>query len=93
MTEHGRIAGTPALASALLKIGQPTSLSGHLGGLHRFLNIAGPDRIRQLVSPANMTSGVLWVHALASVLAAFVTVFSSVFDSYATVLVAGCVMP
>lgn len=87
-----QVAGTPALASALLKIGQPTSLSDHLGGLHA-LNIAGPDRIRQLVSPAAMTSGVLPVIALASVLTAFVTVFSSVFYSYATVLVAGCVMP
>lgn len=87
-----RAAGTPALASALLKIGQPTNVSDHLGGLYA-LNIAGPDRIRQLVSPANMTSGVLPVLALASVLAAFATVFSSVFYSYATVLATGCVMP
>ncbi|SDS75449.1 Zn-dependent protease with chaperone function [Brevibacterium sandarakinum] len=87
-----RTAGTPALASALLKIGQPTDVTGHLSGSYA-LNIAGPDRIRQLVSPADMTSGVLPVMALASVLAAFVTVFSSVFYSYATVLATGCVMP
>ncbi|MCF2587131.1 M56 family metallopeptidase [Brevibacterium sp. UCMA 11752] len=87
-----QVAGTPALASALLKIGQPASHSDHLGGLHA-LNIAGPDRIRQLVSPATMTSGVLPVVALVSVLAAFVTVFSSVFYSYATVLATGCAIP
>lgn len=87
-----KAAGTPALASALLKIGQPTSATGHLAGPYA-LNIAGPDRIRQLVSPANMTSGVLPVLALFSVLAAFVTVFSSVFYSYVTVLATGCVMP
>ena len=68
------------------------SHSDHLGGLHA-LNIAGPDRIRQLVSPATMTSGVLPVVALVSVLAAFVTVFSSVFYSYATVLATGCAIP
>lgn len=87
-----RTAGTPALASALLKIGQPTNVSEHLIGPYA-LNIAGPDRIRQLVSPAGMASGVLPVIALASVLAAFVTVFSSVFYSYATVIASGCVMP
>lgn len=84
--------GTPALASALLKIGQPSDVTGHLSGAYA-LNIAGPDRIRQLVSPATMASGVLPVAALLSVLAAFVTVFSSVFYSYATVLATGCVMP
>ena len=87
-----KTAGTPALASALLKIGQPANVSGHLSGPYA-LNIAGPDRIRQLVSPARMASGVLPVIALASVLAAFVTVFSSVFYSYATVIASGCVMP
>ncbi|WP_350269517.1 M56 family metallopeptidase [Brevibacterium sp. CBA3109] len=87
-----KTAGTPALASALLKIGQTSSVTDRLSGPYA-LNIAGPDRIRQLVSPASMTSGVLPVVALASVLAAFVTVFSSVFYSYATVLVTGCVMP
>lgn len=40
-----------------------------------------------------MTSGVLPVVALVSVLAAFVTVFSSVFYSYATVLATGCAIP
>lgn len=84
-----RTAGTPALASALLKIGQPSDVSGHLSGPYA-LNIAGPDRIRQLVSPADMASGVLPVLALVSVLAAFVTVFSSVFYSYATVIATGC---
>lgn len=87
-----RTAGTPALASALLKIGQPSGGIGHLSGPYA-LNIAGPDRIRQLVSPASMASGVLPSVALASVLAAFVTVFSSVFFSYATVIVSGCVIP
>lgn len=87
-----KTAGTPALASALLKIGQTSSVTGHFSGPYA-LNIAGPDRIRHLVSPASMASGVLPVLALASVLAAFATVFSSVSYSYATVLATGCVMP
>lgn len=84
-----RATGTTALASALLKIGQPSDVSDHISGPYA-LNIAGPDRIRQLVSPASMASGVLPVVALGSVLGAFLIVFSSVFYSYASVLASGC---
>lgn len=84
-----RTTGTMPLASALLKIGQPSGKPGHLSGPYA-LNIAGPDRIRQLVSPASMAAGVPPVIALASVMAAFIAVFSSVFYSYAAVLTTGC---
>src|SRR5699024_11791034 len=43
-----KLTGTPALAGALLKIGAEAGSRDHLGGRYA-LNIAGPDRIRQLV--------------------------------------------
>lgn len=87
-----RAAGTPALASALLKIGAGTGAHGHLGGTFA-LNIAGPDRVRQLVAPAKMSTGVLPVLALTSVLGSFAVVFAAVAGSYATVMITGCALP
>lgn len=87
-----RAAGTPALAGALLKIGTGTGAHGHLGGTFA-LNIAGPDRVRQLVAPVKVGTGVLPVVALTSVLGSFAVVFASVAASYATVVVTGCALP
>ena len=62
-----KVAGTPALAGALLKIGAEAGARDHLGGKYA-LNIAGPDRIRQLVAPVKMSPGLLPAAALSSVL-------------------------
>ena len=86
-----KVAGTPALASALLKIGPQVGEGGHLGGSYA-LNIAGPDRVRQLVAPVGMSPGLLPTVALSSALAAFCVLFSSVFATYAGVLLAGCAL-
>lgn len=89
-----RVAGTPALASALLKIGPDADAGAHSHIAGPFaLNIAGPDRVRQLVAPVRMSSGVLPVVALTSALGTFVVLFSSVFASYATVVFTGCALP
>jgi Zn-dependent protease with chaperone function len=91
--DHARkVAGTPALASALLKIGPQVEEDGHLGGSYA-LNIAGPDRVRQLVAPAKMSPGLLPTAALSSALAAFCALFSSVIATYIGVLLTGCTLP
>lgn len=86
-----KAAGTPALAGALLKIGS-AGVHGRLGGAFA-LNIAGPDRIRQLVAPMEMSPGLLPVAALTSVLAGFSVLFTSVMGAYATVILTGCALP
>ena len=87
-----KVAGTPALASALLKIGPQVREAGHLGGSHA-LNIAGPDRVRQLVAPVKMSPGLLPTAALSSALTAFCVLFSSVIATYIGVLLTGCTLP
>lgn len=87
-----RVAGTPALAGALLKIGAEAGTRDHLGGRYA-LNIAGPDRIRQLVAPVKMSPGLLPAAALSGVLTAFAVLFSSVIATYAGVLFTGCALP
>ena len=81
-----------ALASALLKIGPQVREAGHLGGSHA-LNIAGPDRVRQLVAPVKMSPGLLPTAALSSALTAFCVLFSSVIATYIGVLLTGCTLP
>ena len=87
-----RVAGTPALASALLKIGPQVREGSHLGGSYA-LNIAGPDRVRQLVAPVRMAPGLLPTAALSSALTAFCVLFSSVIATYVGVLLTGCTLP
>ncbi len=87
-----KVAGTPALASALLKIGPQVREGGQLGSSHA-LSIAGPDRVRQLVAPVGMSSGLLPTAALSSALTAFCVLFSSVIATYIGVLLTGCTLP
>ncbi|SDS22363.1 Zn-dependent protease with chaperone function [Brevibacterium siliguriense] len=87
-----KVAGTPALAGALLKIGPHVGEGSHLGGSYA-LNIAGPDRVRQLVAPVRMSPGLLPTAALSSALTAFCVLFSSVIATYIGVLLTGCTLP
>lgn len=87
-----KVAGTPALAGALLKIGPQRAEGSHLGGSYA-LNIAGPDRVRQLVAPVRMSPGLLPTAALSSALAAFGVLFCSVIATYVGVLLTGCALP
>ncbi|MGW0006850.1 M56 family metallopeptidase [Nocardia grenadensis] len=86
-------AGTPALASALLKLGAPdnhlTAAPGKpLTGL--LLHAAGPDRIGHLVSPTRARSAVLPASTLAVQLLAFAAVVATVHGSYLFVVLSGC---
>src|SRR5699024_3976449 len=87
-----KVAGTPALAGALLKIGAEAGARDQLGGKSA-LNIAGPDRFRQLVAPVKMSPGLLPAADLSSVLTAFAVLLSSVIATYLGVLLTGCTLP
>src|SRR5699024_715371 len=87
-----KVAGTPALAGALLQIGAEAGARGHLGGKYA-LNIAGPYRIRQLVAPVKMSPVLLPTAALCCALIAFAVLFSSVIASSLVVLLSGCLLP
>ncbi|WP_280456803.1 M56 family metallopeptidase [Nocardia carnea] len=87
-------AGTPALASALLKLGapgnHPTATPGEpLSGL--LLHAAGPDRIGHLVSPARARSAVLPASTLGLQLIAFAVVVAAVHGPYMYVVLSGCI--
>lgn len=86
-----KAAGTLALASALLKIGPPVGGGRSLGGSYA-MNVAGPDRVKQLVAPGKMSPGMLPTLALSSALAAFGVLFSSVIAAYVDVLLTGCTL-
>lgn len=86
-------AGTPALASALLKLGAPendftVSPEQPLAGP---LHAAGPDRIGYLVSPSRARSAVVPVSTLGIQLAAFAVVAVAVHGPYLYVALSGCI--
>ncbi|WP_280415356.1 M56 family metallopeptidase [Nocardia carnea] len=86
-------AGTPALASALLKLGTPgshlTAAPGTpLAGL--LLHAAGPDRIGHLVSPTRARSAVFPASTLGIQLLVFAVVVVAVHGPYLYVLLSGC---
>lgn len=84
-----RQAGTPALASALLKLGG--TVDAHAPTPHRVvLHAAGPDRIGHLVSPARIGASMLPAVALGAVTAAFALMAVVVHGPYLSVIVTGC---
>ncbi len=88
--------GTPALASALLKIGAPAHpgpLPARPGGPAALLHAGGPDRIRQLVAPARGGAALAPLSALALLMLGLTIVTICVHLSYLQVMLAGCVLP
>ncbi|MGX6511690.1 M56 family metallopeptidase [Rhodococcus sp. SJ-2] len=86
-------AGTPALASALLKLGAPagpppSAPGGALLGMK--LRAAGPDRIGHIVAPSGVGSAVLPASVLGIQLAVFVVVAAAIHGPYLRAVVAGC---
>ncbi|WP_298328105.1 M56 family metallopeptidase [Haloactinopolyspora sp.] len=84
-----RRAGTPALASALLKLSEPRPTRTTTGLLHdadHLLHAAGPDRIHHLVNPDPAPTGT--GASLASLLN--LTVLGVVGTSVFTVFIIGC---
>lgn len=83
-----RHAGTPALASALLKMGDPAVACDHRHG--SLLHAAGPDRIGQLVAPARIGSALAPVSALGAAATAFAMLTAAVHGPYLSVILTGC---
>lgn len=89
-------AGTPALASALLKIGapvRPDSSTLHSPALSPLLHAGGPDRIRQLVAPAHAGIALLPLAALLLVTTVLAIVTLAVHGPYVQVVLLGCAIP
>lgn len=85
-----RRAGTPALVSALLKLGEravPAQSGQTVGVLHA----AGPERIRQLVLPKTGTAGALPTLAVVAHLAVLAVIGTAVHLPYALAALSGCV--
>lgn len=84
-----RCAGTPALVSALVRLGERNEpvLTGHpVGALHA----AGPERIRHLVLPGSGSAGALPMLAVISHLLVLAAVGAAVHLPYALTALNGC---
>lgn len=91
-----RRTGTPALASALLKLGDPEPVvaGAHShGAASSVLHAAGPDRIGQLVCPPRLRSATAPAAALAILVVAFTSAAVTVHGPYLSVILAGCHLP
>lgn len=86
-----RVAGTPALASALLVLG---AAGPAVDAAHRadgVLHALGPDRIRHLVQPARGSAGVVATVAGVAGLFALTVLAATVHMPYVLVVLSGCV--
>jgi len=91
-----RSTSTPALASALLKIGESRPNLGvpsRSGTDASVLHAAGPNRIRQLVAPAAVRSALLPVLTTGAMLFTFAAVGAAVHVPYLYVVLTGCQLP
>lgn len=91
-----RQTGTPALAGALLKLGDPDRV---IAGPHArpalrpVLHAAGPDRIGHLIRPSRVGPALLPAAALGLLVVAFSTAAVAVHGPYLSVLLTGCRLP
>ena len=91
-----RSVGTPALASALLKLGEPQAgitaqLDRHAVGT--LLHAAGPNRIGHLITPPSIRTAIAPIAALGAVATVFAVVTMAVHGPYLYVIAAGCKFP
>ncbi len=88
-----RRTGTTALASALLKLGDPLTPQGRKDkptSAGYVLHAAGPDRIRHLVAPASARGGAGPAIATALQLAVLAAISGGVLLPYLTAAISGC---
>lgn len=85
-----REAGTAALASALLTLGEYGRPGVHSAGLEGALHALGPDRIRHLVDPVRGTAGVAAAVASAFCLTSLAMLAAVVHVPYVLAVVTGC---
>lgn len=85
-----REAGTPALAGALLTLGQYGRHPEHGVEADGVLHALGPDRIRHLVHPTSVASGLTSAVASAFCLTSLALMAATVHVPYALAVVTGC---
>lgn len=85
-----RSAGTPAVVSALLKLGEVRrpALVGAEAAL--VLHAAGPERVRHLVQPRSGLSGATPAAAIVAYLAGLAALSTAVFTPYLLAVLSGC---
>lgn len=89
--EARRHAGTPALVSALLKLGErtaPAAAAQHAGAV--MLHAAGPERVLQLVRPPVGLAGAAPATMIGASLLALALASAAVHLPYASAALAGC---
>lgn len=84
-------AGTPALASALLKLGEPTHPPFLTAPPGSVLNAAGPNRISHLVNPGHRQGGTWPAVIIGTYLATLAIVNAAVHLPYLGAAITGCV--
>lgn len=85
-----RHVGTPALASALLKLGSPQLAARERANVGTILQAAGPDRIGHLVSPPRIGSAIAPLTALGTTAVVFAVATAAVHGPYMSVIITGC---
>ncbi len=83
-------AGTPALVSALVKLGERAAVGAPAAASAYALHAAGPERIRQLVQPGEGYAGALPAVLVTGYLMALAVGTLSVFLPYASASLTGC---
>ncbi|WP_300345793.1 M56 family metallopeptidase [Nesterenkonia sp.] len=81
-------AGTPALASALLKLGETPVMAPR--AQHVVLHAAGIDRIRHLVSPPSASRGLAPASLILLIVSGLLIVSATIHLPYLQAVIAGC---
>lgn len=90
-----RRAGTRALASALLVMGEASSMhrtATSESGADRLLLAAGPERVRQLVAPVSPRQGLLGAAAMAAIMAVLIVTSATAHGAALAAVISGCVV-
>lgn len=90
-----RRAGTRALASALLVMGEASSgqhAASSQSGSQRMMLAAGPERVRQLISPVSPRQGILGAVAMAAIMAVLIVTSATAHGAALAAVISGCVL-
>lgn len=90
-----RRVGTRPLASALLIMGQASDaqrIAAQQAGPHRMMLAAGPERVRQLISPVDPKQGALGATAIVALMAVLIVTSTAAHGAAFAAVLSGCVI-